>query len=151
MANYLDLAQERNFDKWNVLGTYVWPNNYIGNTYQEEVDYLKFWIDERVNWMDNNIPGECYNVGLNHLSKEISVTMYPNPVKDVLSINISDPFNEEITIQIVNLEGKVVFNQKYESAKDQIKLNTSMLKNGLYLVSVSSQSSVKQFKLIKRD
>lgn len=46
---------EQNFNKWNVLGTYVWPNSYVGNTYNEEIDYLKNWIEDRLVWMDAEI------------------------------------------------------------------------------------------------
>jgi len=56
---YLDSAQQRNFQKWNILGTYVWPNYYIGNTYQGEIDILKDWIEDRLVWLDNNMPGNC--------------------------------------------------------------------------------------------
>jgi len=52
---YLDDAQQRNFQQWPILGNYVWPNYYVGNTYQDELNYLKTWISERLTWMDNNI------------------------------------------------------------------------------------------------
>ena len=48
-------APRRNFDKWSILGKYVWPNNYIGNNYTEEISYLKNWITKRVKWMDEAI------------------------------------------------------------------------------------------------
>ncbi|MCB0458411.1 MAG: CotH kinase family protein [Flavobacteriaceae bacterium] len=48
-------AITHNFTKWNVLGIYVWPNNYIGNTYEEELNYLKGWIHNRHNWLHNAI------------------------------------------------------------------------------------------------
>lgn len=44
-----------NFDTWPVLGLFVWPNNFIGTSYPEEVDYLKDWISERLSWMDGAI------------------------------------------------------------------------------------------------
>ncbi|MBD0778112.1 CotH kinase family protein [Maribacter sp. ANRC-HE7] len=46
-----------NFEKWDVLGTYVWPNNYIGNNYDGEISYLKNWIDDRLIWLDGAIDG----------------------------------------------------------------------------------------------
>ncbi|MCH2224334.1 MAG: CotH kinase family protein [Crocinitomicaceae bacterium] len=151
IANYLDLAQERNFDQWDVLGTYVWPNNYIGNSYQDEVNYLKFWIDDRINWMDSNMPGECPNVGVMDHSDELGITMYPNPVKDILSVNISGALNEKIKIQITNMEGKVVLKRTIESFQPLIKLSTTSFSDGIYLVDVSSGSFVKKFKLIKHN
>ena len=48
----LNKAQVRNFQKWPVLGQYVWPNYYIGNTYSEEVNHLKSWIDSRFAYLD---------------------------------------------------------------------------------------------------
>ncbi|MBK7632863.1 MAG: hypothetical protein IPJ13_00235 [Saprospiraceae bacterium] len=32
LSNMLGQAQVRNFQQWPVLGQYVWPNYYIGNT-----------------------------------------------------------------------------------------------------------------------
>jgi len=48
-------AIQHNFEKWPVLGQYVWPNNFVGNSYSEEIDYLKDWINQRLNWLDNAI------------------------------------------------------------------------------------------------
>lgn len=44
-----------NFVAWPVLGTYVWPNNFVGNTYNAEVNYLKDWISDRLEWMDGAV------------------------------------------------------------------------------------------------
>jgi hypothetical protein len=50
-------ALGRNYLRWNVLGTYVWPNRFIGQTYDEEYEYLRQWIAERLTWMDGAIDG----------------------------------------------------------------------------------------------
>ncbi len=60
IALYLNDAQQRNFQKWDILGTYIWPNYYIGNTYQEEIDILKDWLEDRLVWLDSNMLGNCY-------------------------------------------------------------------------------------------
>ena len=49
----LSVAAENNFDKWQLLAQKeVWPNYYIGNTHQDEVDYLEQWLLKRVQWLD---------------------------------------------------------------------------------------------------
>jgi hypothetical protein len=48
---------QNNFERWPVLGEYVWPNNFIGDTYAEERDYLIKWISDRATWMDVAIDG----------------------------------------------------------------------------------------------
>lgn len=45
-------AQVRNFETYNILSSYVWPNIYVGGNYQNEVNYLKEWIDNRISWLD---------------------------------------------------------------------------------------------------
>ena len=52
-ASELSVGAENNFDKWHLLGKKeVWPNYYIGNTHQDEVDYLEQWLLKRVQWLD---------------------------------------------------------------------------------------------------
>ncbi|MFA9389480.1 MAG: CotH kinase family protein [Prolixibacteraceae bacterium] len=61
MTGYIHEAQMRNFKQWPILDSYVWPNNYIGGTYENEVLFLKNWLLERLQWMDNNITGNQLN------------------------------------------------------------------------------------------
>ena len=49
-------SQVRNFQRWPLLGEWIWPNYYWGNTYQEEIDWFKNWTEQRLSWLDANIP-----------------------------------------------------------------------------------------------
>ena len=53
---YIFQASRRNFQQWPVIGAYVWPNYYIGPTYTSEVDWLKNWIRQRIEWLDTHMP-----------------------------------------------------------------------------------------------
>jgi hypothetical protein len=44
-----------NFSRWPILGEWVWPNFFVGQTYNEEVDYLKEWTLNRTAWLDEQI------------------------------------------------------------------------------------------------
>ncbi len=58
-TNLLNEAQVRNFQKWPILGTYVWPNpnGYNErNTFQKEVDFVKNFLRNRTAWIDSNWP-----------------------------------------------------------------------------------------------
>jgi len=44
-----------NFTRWPILGEWVWPNFFVGQTYNEEVDYLKDWVLNRTAWLDEQI------------------------------------------------------------------------------------------------
>ena len=54
-ADLLGEAATRNFERWDILGDYVWPNapGFQGrDSYQKEVDYMKEWLEQRLLWMD---------------------------------------------------------------------------------------------------
>lgn len=43
---------DKHFEKWKILGVKLPFNNFVGKTHQEEIDFLKSWIEKRLNWMD---------------------------------------------------------------------------------------------------
>ena len=49
----------RDHARWPRLGQYVWPNVFIGQTYEEEVQWLREWIMARLAWLDDNVEGTC--------------------------------------------------------------------------------------------
>ena len=51
-AEQLQWAQQENNDKWQTLGMYVWPNPVVFDTYQEEVDHMKSWYIDRMDWLE---------------------------------------------------------------------------------------------------
>ncbi|HUT45761.1 MAG TPA: lamin tail domain-containing protein [Sedimentisphaerales bacterium] len=57
-AALLNEAQARNFDRWRILGSYVWPNWYIAGTYDEEINWMSGWLEQRLDWMDSQIAYE---------------------------------------------------------------------------------------------
>jgi hypothetical protein len=48
---YLDRSQAYNYDIWQSLGMYVWPNPVWFDTYAEEINHLKQWLSNRMNWL----------------------------------------------------------------------------------------------------
>ncbi|MGB0840492.1 MAG: T9SS type A sorting domain-containing protein, partial [Chitinophagales bacterium] len=133
-ALYLAEAQERNFTKWPILGEYVNWNHFIGNTFQEEVDRLKWWFKIRSEYLDVKLPGSCVNDPPPELedSPEEEITLYPNPTSDFLLSN--SPIEANADIQILSLEGKQVEFKVLDN-----KIDLSHLPQGLYLVRVNNQ------------
>ena len=54
ISYYINKSQEANYQRWGTLGVYVWPNPVWNLTYSEEVDRLKDWIENRMNWLNAN-------------------------------------------------------------------------------------------------
>ena len=51
-------AIDRNFQRWPILGTNVGVNAFVGQTYEEEVNYLKNFLTQRAAWMDSEFARE---------------------------------------------------------------------------------------------
>ena len=52
LATYLDEAQQRHFARWdNLMGQYIWPEAWWGQTYEEELNIMRNWIHGRLMWI----------------------------------------------------------------------------------------------------
>lgn len=71
----IDEAKDRNYQRWPILGQYVWPNyDWQNNTYEDEVDYFETFLFNRLNWIDSHIPG-------NILQPWLSISAEANKIK----------------------------------------------------------------------
>jgi hypothetical protein len=148
MANYLQGASTRNFNKWQTLGTYVWPNNFIGNTYQEEVDYLKTWLLARIDWMDANMFGSCTDLNIKETKQELC-KIYPNPTNQMLNLIFDHPFQNGKII-LTNTLGKEIISTDVSQIYFK-QLDISILQNGIYILNIyNNQELIKQEKIVKQ-
>ena len=74
----------RHFDRWPVLGVYVWPNPAgfaSRTTFQSEVQWMKDWLTNRLAWIDSqwNKPPNFSIAGGNILSGTPLTITNPNP------------------------------------------------------------------------
>lgn len=72
----LDGAQQRNFIRWPILGTYVWPNWYIGATYQREVAWMQTWLIDRIAWLDSQ-----WHTLIAGFTSDVSLVMVNSPLQ----------------------------------------------------------------------
>jgi len=109
-ATYLWQAQQRHYTKWKILGlnvgTPVIPP--IPTTFQGEIDGFKTWIQLRLNWLDANMPGQCYNVLINEpLHQKAQIVAFPNPASDHIFIELPEP-NDKAVLQLYSMAGNVL-------------------------------------------
>jgi hypothetical protein len=141
MANMLTEPAQRNYNRWPILGVYVWPNNYVGNTYQEEINYMKNWILDRTAWMDANMFGTCHSLGL-QVEDKSNVRIFPNPSSDIFYI---EGLEIGKRLEIRNELGQLV--HVFESQGELNSIDVRSFTNGLYFVHFS-ESSQEPIKLI---
>ena len=146
----LESSIERNFFVWPVFGQWIWPNYFVGYTYQDEIEYLKTWISNRLTWLDMNMPGNIIT-GYDPLLLANDVMVYPNPCLDhiTLSGDILTSGNT-LNLQLLSLSGQLVLNTSIEYLPVTIPLLD--YPPGIYLVNLQNQEgiSVYRSKLIRR-
>ena len=55
----------KNFEKWDILGIYVWPNPQEmveANTYSKQITYLKTYLTMRKDWLLNELNTNGYYI-----------------------------------------------------------------------------------------
>jgi hypothetical protein len=114
-ANVLNDAQKRNFQKFDILGSYVWPNPYIGGSYLNEIDYLKNWIDDRFSWLDSQfdliIPLSVNEEATGFFANRNQLVIYPNPFTEKVTLRFNLPKNAAVDIIIRNVLGEKMMHQ----------------------------------------
>ena len=144
------MPAERHFTRWPILSTYVWPNFFIGDTYLEEMDYLKTWLIDRVTWMDANMWGDSCQIDLSVPLENLdaSLSIYPNPAQDQIFINLKSSSHGLSSIVVFDMIGQQVLSMT-EAPRNQIQLNIASLPSGIYLLKVTdTQSKIRQTKFI---
>ena len=134
-------APTRNFERWDILGEYIWPNDYYGDTYEEEVSFLKAWLRDRLGWMDDNMLGKCVVTSVGSLVEESSsIGLYPNPAADHVFIEIDFPQIQGTQVEIRNILGVTLLKNTFES--DVQRMDVSSLPSGLYNVCIIQNNEV---------
>lgn len=129
MANYLQEARIRNFQKWPIIGQYVNWNAYVGATYEDDLNFFKTYVQDRAAWIDANLPGVC-NLGVNeHYTPEF-LHLYPNPGNDWITAKSDIPIRSMIIIDL--------FGNRLKSFENKEDLWVGDLSSGIYFVSATN-------------
>ncbi len=113
LANYLSEAQDRNFQKWPILGEEIWRSPAGArqrDTYQKEVEYMKDYLVEHMAWMDDELYYFTSVDDIQHGSQHASLQIqtFPNPTRGAASFQFSVDKPGDVAIKIYNILGRQV-------------------------------------------
>lgn len=128
-------AQQRNFQQWPILGTYVWPNYFIGATYQQEINWLKDWITYRLEWLDINLRPLVTGIE----SSRVVLRVFPNPFTTKLSISYDAGGDMPIDVELYDVSGRRVESVTFSARQgiETAEMNLSALPSGVYILKTS--------------
>lgn len=150
LVNYLGDATQRNFERWQILGNYVWPNKFIGNTHKEEINFVKNWMINRAEWMDMQWTIDCPQTSSIYYNQNIfEATVFPNPIEDAFTLNID--FSGSYELKISDVFGKIHHKENINLEKGANHLNPFNLASGIYFLQLKNEQGItKSIKIIKR-
>lgn len=96
-------------------------------------------------FVDNVFVG-ALNVGIETINNSSSFTVYPNPITDQLNIGYS--ISENNRISITDVVGREVYATALKSSQLNIQLNVSDWNNGIYFVTLKSESTTQTKRII---
>ena len=108
VALHVQEARLRNFQRWPIIGQYVNWNGFVGQTYQEDVDYLKTYMEQRSIWIDNNLPGNCNLAVEEPEFVPEHHKVWPNPLVNEFNIGVSVFVPGNASIQITDVTGRIL-------------------------------------------
>ncbi|MFY8214508.1 MAG: CotH kinase family protein [Flavobacterium sp.] len=148
-AAYLNEAQARHFEKWGNLGINTGTPEVDADpaTFEGQITKFKNWINSRITWLDNNIPGTSVGctLGINPLENPTQFRVFPNPTHQSFQVNSSQ--NEIAELTVYDQLGKVWLYQTKVGLTGQF--NTTLWPNGIYFVQIKgANASLETHKLV---
>ena len=144
LVSLLSEAQDRNYQRWtNVIGTYIWPNYYIGKSYTDEVTWMKSWITQRLAFLDKMWPYD-FTGNENQLASH-SNSLYPNPFTERLDIQLAPSENGMGYAELFNMGGMLIRKSNIEIQNGHGQLGFSEIKflnPGLYLLRITQNNKI---------
>jgi hypothetical protein len=161
-AEYLGDAIVRNFEKFPILGKYVWPNKEWPPTYSQEISNLKSWIDGRLDWVDGEWGDVCEYTGkkdekIEEAAPGLEVRIRPNPSdlsNTYLDIKSESQFTS-LSIEIFDVNGRLIYKTTDPFADSNYNVyklpDLSYVSEGIYLVRIlNGMELIHSEKLIKK-
>ena len=133
MKNLIGEAANRNFNRWQILGTYIWPNYSIFNTWNQEVHYLRNWLLSRVEWIDggiNQFIEPTYNA-----NEYFDPKTYPNPAVNAVNFEYYVRKEQDVELFIYDVNGRRIAyfeDSEHFNGNNSITWNLDGVPKGIY-------------------
>jgi hypothetical protein len=110
LGNVMDESQKLNFTRWKNLGELLTLQQFAPGTYQGELDIIKNYLKERIEWIDNKLENDDHE----DIDPEDSLLIIRTP-QDLLAFQ-----------QAVNNQGLTTLNGRLEADLDLSSVNAKL-------------------------
>jgi len=134
------VSSDNNF---TVSSTNLISNDYFPN-------YYSFFIQRDLFSLSKSINCEGFT-NIENSPENDFINVYPNPVKDHLTLNLKDNLRAQPVITLFDIMGKeyVISNYRFKENNSEIELNISSLPSGSYFIKVYAENQIYRSRFIK--
>ncbi|NTW31551.1 MAG: T9SS type A sorting domain-containing protein [Bacteroidetes bacterium] len=140
------------------IGKSVFVGDYSTST-RTNCYVFSAWTDARANGRKQYISkvNDCLPFGIQEITPVNSTyyiaNLYPVPASSILNLDINSDIEDQITISIVDIQGKIVYSAKnnISAGKSSLSLPVNELANGNYLVKLVNKDNVFLTRMFVKD
>lgn len=92
---------------------------------------------------------ETYVVGIDELTNEIEMNVFPNPTADYISVYIAPSFHNNLSAYLCDATGRVVWENENMQPSISYPVDLTQFANGVYLLHLNSNKSSRVKRLVK--
>lgn len=149
---YLNLqnAVTRNFTLWPIWGVPVVNEpTPMATGYSQEIANLKTAIRKRIVWLDSkwsstNCP---WPLAVTAVNFDAMISIYPNPVSELVSIDIQENKQEKYNATLCDLQGAILWSM--EKLDHTFNIDMKTYTSGIYFVRINSSKGSVVRKIVK--
>ena len=133
-----------------------------GETWSSTPDTIPDFLLVTVNAPDSanawavGVGGKIYKgvrsaLGIRQVSLNMDVSIYPNPSTDMINVEIASENNELISYSLSDITGRIIEQGQWRlnSSNSRFTLNISEVRNGIYLLKLSTDEGQSSFRVLK--
>ena len=91
---------------------------------------------------------EIYSVGITETALNISLSVFPNPTSDFLTLKVENYNNEALSYNLIDEQGKLILSEQITNQETLVAMST--LARGSYFINiVQTNKKIQTFKIIK--
>jgi subtilisin-like proprotein convertase family protein len=140
LVNLLEVPQQQHYERWPFMGVHLFLNDFVGNSYDDEITWMKHFIRQRIYYLDQLwYNPACLDTATTTYTQALAaagdVQLYPNPARDVLQLRANGRIG---SLAIYNMMGQKVYEQAVNGSSCSIALKQRALPGGIYTLILHS-------------
>jgi hypothetical protein len=150
-AAHFDVLRSANGSEWNTLSTVQANGNTTGESDYSFVDQQPALGTNSYRLRISSTDGKQMYSAIKVIknSSVQSLTVFPNPTKDVINIYMGSAITSDLTMRMININGQLVKSQKIAAGSNMLTIPVSNYASGVYVLQFTDQDGLsKTIKLL---